>query len=417
MDIELIGANQNCEIIAEGKSADYIQYYNHAALDVHAYQKITYKNIYSNIDWVIYVDNRHAELDSASVTNEIPIRQGGRNEGAIKYDFIVHPGGNPSNIKLKTHWTENTNLNTDGSLSLTCSMGTVTEQAPISYQEGKEIKTQFSLSDSTIQFDIANYDKSKTLIIDPFVRIWGTYYGGSGGSNFFISLDVDKQNNVYCCGGTTSKSDIASAGHQNTLLGYFSAIIVKFNSCGERVWATYYCGEAGSGGLDCTIDTSGNIILFGFTDSKTGISFNGHQNGYGGGRYDHFLAKFNPNGLRLWATYYGGSLEERFSGGGISKDNQNNLYISGNTFSNNQISNNGFKNSINAFNLSEGYLVKFDSNGVRQWSTYYGGNFGAGATDCAADNNGNVYLIGSTQSNSLISHNGFQNIKWNNNDQ
>ena len=54
MDIELLGANKNCEIITEGKSQDYIQYYNYDALDVHAYQKITYKNIYPNIDWVIY---------------------------------------------------------------------------------------------------------------------------------------------------------------------------------------------------------------------------------------------------------------------------------------------------------------------------------------------------------------------------
>jgi hypothetical protein len=157
MDIELIGANQNCEIIAEGKSSDYIQYYNHNALDVRAYQKITYKNIYPNIDWVIY-QSRDASYK---------LHKDSKNSQLVKYDFIIHPDGNPSDIKLRTHWTENTKINADGSLTLSCSMGRVTEQAPISFQEGKEIKTQFRLADSTIQFDISNYDKSKTLIIDP----------------------------------------------------------------------------------------------------------------------------------------------------------------------------------------------------------------------------------------------------------
>jgi hypothetical protein len=418
MDIELLGANQNCEIIAEGKSTDYIQYYNHNALDVRAYQKITYKNIYPNIDWVVYTyanrqTNSLASGEGRGEDNSLAVGEG---RGEVKYDFIVHTGGNPSDIKLKTHWTEDTKLNPDGSLSLTCSMGEITEQAPVSFQEGKEIKTQFRMADSTIQFDISNYDKFKTLIIDPFVRIWGTYYGGTDSEQTY-NTKIDKWGNVYFGGITNSTTNIAFGGHQNSNANVSKGFLVKFNNCGERLWATYYGGDDGSSGRSISCDENGNVYLCGGTASTSDITYNGHQNSYAGSN-DAYLVKFNPKGVRLWATYYGGNkADEAWS---VSTDHQNNVYITGNTYSTTQIAHNGFKNTLNnyyAFNVSEAFLVKFDSNGVRQWATYYGGNFGADGRDCAADSNGNVYLLGNTQSSSLITYNGFQNIKGNNNAQ
>jgi hypothetical protein len=79
MDVQLVGANPNPTISTEGKSQDYTQYYNHNALEVHSYSKITYHNVYPNIDWVIYT----------------------KGEQGLKYDFVVHPGGNPNQINCK----------------------------------------------------------------------------------------------------------------------------------------------------------------------------------------------------------------------------------------------------------------------------------------------------------------------------
>ena len=236
MDIVFLGANQNCEIITEGKSTDYIQYYNHNALDVHAYQKITYKNIYPNIDWVIYTNaNRQTNYLSS-----------GKGRGEVKYDFIVHPGGNPSDIKLKTLWTETTKINPDGSLSLSCSMGEIIENTPISFQGTTSIKTNFVYNSDYIQFKVDRYDPTLELVIDPLVRVWGTYYGGSNFESFY-SCTVDKNGDVLAAGGSSSTTNIASGGYQNTFGGISDAIVVKFNKNCGRLWATYYGGSQSDG--------------------------------------------------------------------------------------------------------------------------------------------------------------------------
>lgn len=50
MDLSLEGANPNAKITTDGKSNDYTQYYNHDALNVHRYNKVTYHDVYPNID-------------------------------------------------------------------------------------------------------------------------------------------------------------------------------------------------------------------------------------------------------------------------------------------------------------------------------------------------------------------------------
>jgi hypothetical protein len=46
----------------------------------------------------------------------------------------------------------------------------------------------------------------------------------------------------------------------------------------------------------------------------------------------------------------------------------------------------------------DAFLVKFNSSGVRQWSTYYGGSGEDDSYSCATDASGNVYMTGETSS-------------------
>ena len=387
MDVILEGANPNPKISTEGKSYDYIQYYNHNALDVRSYQKITYYEVYPHINWVVYVNKNARD-----------------NEPKVKYDFVVHPGGDPSQIKLKTEWVEELASNEDGSITMKNRMGSVTEQRPVSFQEGKEVKTNFVVKSNIINFQLSNYDINKDIVIDPGV-VWATYYGGSGVEQM-NSCATDNSGNVYLAGLTNSTSNIASGGHQNTLSGGADAFLVKFNSAGVRQWATYYGGSDGDGGNSCATDNSGNIYLIGATSSNSNIASVGHQNTYGGGA-DAFLVKFNSAGIRQWATYYGGSKTDY--GLCCTIDGSSNVYLTGATASNNSIAAGGHQNTLSGGD--DAFLVKFNSAGTRQWATYYGGTLNTYAgNSCATDNSGNIYLTGAaTASNNNIASGGHQN--------
>src|SRR5690606_10516880 len=109
-------------------------------------------------------------------------------------------------------------------------------------------------------------------------------------------------------GTSDSNSGIAAAGHQNVYGGGIDdAYLVKFDNSGLRLWATYYGGASEDWGQSCAVDAFGNIYLAGVTESNSGIASAGHQNTLAG-VYDAYLAKFDNAGVRLWATYYGGSL-------------------------------------------------------------------------------------------------------------
>jgi hypothetical protein len=317
----------------------------------------------------------------------------------------VHPGGDPSQIKLKTEWVEELTTNDDGSITMKNRMGSISEQRPVSFQDGKDVKTNFVVNNNTISFELENFDKSKDIVIDPGL-VWGTYYGGSVGDERSGSCGVDGSGNVYLSGNTQSTSFIASGGYQNTSGGGRDAFLVKFNSLGVRQWATYYGGSSVDYDGGIATDGSENVYLSGITRSSNRIASNGHQNTYGGGN-DAFLVKFNSAGVRQWATYYGGS--DGDNGGNCSTDGNGNVYLAGFTNSTSDIASAGHQN-IYGGGLGDAFLVKFNSDGVRQWATYYGGDSLDWGVSCSTDANGNIYLAGSAASTSNIILGGHQNI-------
>lgn len=239
-------------------------------------------------------------------------------------------------------------------------------------------------------------------------RLWGTYYGGSFAYGF--SVATDEAGNVYLAGSTGSATDIAFNGYQNTLNGTGDAYLVKFDASGNRLWATYFGGPGTDDGYTVATDKDGNVYLAGFTNSTSGIAFNGAQNSYGGGSYDDFLVKFNSSGTRLWSTYYGGSGDEMalFAGDlGVAADAFGNVYLTGLTTSTNGIASGGFQNNIGGG--TDAFLAKFDASGALQWGTYYGGPDEDRGYSVAVDEVGDVYMVGRTSSGSNISSGGIQN--------
>lgn len=149
-------------------------------LAVKRYQKVTFKEVYPGIDWVIYFKNDRVE-----------------------YDFIVKVGANPKQIRMCYRGAESINLTENGKvLNAETGLGKVVEGNVFSYQSDtkKEVKTVYSLIGNTLTFNIGQYDRGKELIIDPPL-IWATYCGGTGvggyGPDAFTSIATGFSPEMY----------------------------------------------------------------------------------------------------------------------------------------------------------------------------------------------------------------------------
>ena len=253
-------------------------------------------------------------------------------------------------------------------------------------------------------------------------RLWATYYGGAYGTGA-NSVATDAAGNVYLA-GETGDTGMAYAGFQNTYGGRSlqnyagDAFLVKFDANGHRLWATYYGGKGGEAGNGVATDLAGNVYLTGFTNDEGLASPGSFQDTLGidtsGGNWgdNAFLVKFDANGNRLWATYYG--IYPGYGGGGssvgnsVATDAAGNVYIAGATHDTMGIASGGFQNTFGG-GLDDGFLVKFDADGNRLWATYYGGRGEDQACNVATDAAGNVFIVGSTGSSDSIASGGFLN--------
>jgi hypothetical protein len=232
------------------------------------------------------------------------------------------------------------------------------------------------------------------------VRQWATYYGGSG-NDYGMGIATDASGNIVVTGFTNSSTAITTGGvHQTVFGGFNDAVIAKFNNNGIRQWATYYGGIGDDRGFGITTDVSGNIVVTGLTNSANAIATVGaHQIVYGDGQ-DAYIAKFNNNGIRQWATYFGGSNDD--IGRGIAIVTDGNIIITGQTSSSNAITTVGAHQTIFGGGHTDAFIVKFNTNGIRQWGTYYGGANTDYPLGIVIDANGNIIITGSTFSPNAI---------------
>lgn len=377
LDVVLEGANINAEAIKDEQQAYYENYYQAqvSGVTAHSFNKITYKNIYPEIDWVLYSNN-----------------------GQLKYDFIVHPGGDPSNIKLRYEGATSLSLK-NGAVTAITPFGSITEKKPYSYIAGTtpEVPSSFVLKNNVLSFDVGPMDA--ILVIDPVLE-WGTYFGGNNGENA-NSISTDSLANVYIAGGTTS-SNIATAGvHDVVLSGFQDAFIAKLDKNSQPVWCTYYGGSANDFIWNITGVVDGRLYVTGGTQSPDGIASAGaHDEVYGSltSAYILFAACFTEAGQRAWGTYYPTTYIEEAR---IACDKAGNAYLLGSTYEAADIATPGTFMPNQAAGLDL-FLVKFDKDGVRLWGSYYGTAGNESMGDVAVDADGNIIFCGDTQSPNLL---------------
>ena len=263
--------------------------------NVPMFAKVRYRNIYPGVDLEYY----------------------GNPSGGLENDFIVAPGADPHSIVLNFARIDNLSLDSQGGLVLAVKGGEVRFSKPRFYQAigaaHREILGSYVLEGTEhASFQVADYDPTKPLIIDPTL-FYSTYLGGSGNDQG-VGIAVDAAGNAYVSGTTVSIDfPTTSGGFQTTFGGIADVFIAKLNSTGSGlVYSTYLGGSGNDQGVGIAVDAAGNAYVTGKTQSTdfptTPAAF---QATFGSGFARAFVTKLNPTGSALlYSTYLGGTNDD-----------------------------------------------------------------------------------------------------------
>ncbi|CUS31324.1 DUF7948 domain-containing protein [Candidatus Nitrospira nitrificans] len=331
------------------------------------------------------------------------------NQGKLEYDFIVAPGADPNQIKLVFEGASDITVAERGDLLLTTALGDVRLQKPIVYQLGQDghktlvagtyvvaappdhsLMTSRFLPARTVGIQLAAYDHSKPVVIDPVIA-YSTYLGGSSAESG-RGIAVDSAGSAYITGDTISANFPVLSASQGGLAGVTDAFVTKLDATGARVYSTYLGGSGSDLGYGIAVDGAGAAYVTGQTGSLNFPVLTASQGAFGGGSFDAFVTKLDATGSRVYSTYLGGSNTDE--GRGIAVDGAGAAYVTGETQSANfpmlAASQGVFAGGADVF------ITKFNAVGARVYSTYLGGSsvdFGLGI---AVDGTGASYVTGYT---------------------
>ncbi|MCC6691430.1 MAG: SBBP repeat-containing protein [Bacteroidia bacterium] len=400
IDMDFENINLNIAVQSVGMSEAYENFYNSHCLqgitNVRSFNKIIYKNIYNKID----------------------VKFTGSTEKGLKYDLIIHPGGNPSDIKLKYSGAEAISIINE-KLRIRTSINEYEEYIPKAYQiingQVVDVKAKYVLNGTMVSFAFESVNRKRTwdpefpLIIDP--ATWITYYGGNGvGQEEAGSVAADALGNSIYSGRVSNTGFPVSTGAAQVMLGgSIDAFVVKMNPVGGRVFSTYFGGTGFDTGEGIDTDINNDIILTGGTYSANlptkiwGAAFM-KTIFSGGGGADAYIAKFSSTGTLIWSTYYGAAGVGDDWGVDITSDGLGNIVFAGYTSSAAFPTQAPFQLTLNG--PIDGFVVKFSNMGVRQWATFYGGSNPGGVVGefiygITVDPLNNIYACGKTNSNSF----------------
>jgi FOG: PKD repeat len=382
--VHFVGA-QEAELVEGKKSQPHFYNYflgnnpTNWKTNIHPCLNVDYSNVYQGVD--LHVASADAD---------------------VKYDFIVQPGSDISQIKLQYEGVEKLSVKNDNLLVQT-SVGTVEEMKPYAYQyrDGRQIEVmcRYKISGDVVSFSFPRgYDETIPLIIDPTIRF--ATFTGSTSDNWGFTATYDAQGNLYAggnCAGTGYPTTVGptyqgggpGGGNGTTYLSDIS--ITKFNAGGTGiVWSTYIGGSDNEQPHSMVVDPSGNLVVAGRTYSN---NFPTHTQAYDAtfntsGNADMVIFKLGATGAMVNSTYYGGELED---GANISSawgtvtslkhsygddarsevltDNAGNVYVATCT------QNSGLPGVAGTFGgAQDGLVLKFNSGlSTLNWGRYIGG--------------------------------------------
>lgn len=408
-DLELSGIKiQKEQIIADRPTAHTMNFYlgkpGCIVENLRGYEHLLIRNIYPGIDWSLYASN------------------GGT---GLKYDFIVHPGADPSLIKLLYRGKSPVDFPDEKTMRIRTGIGSLTDRVPLAYcgDEKKNVPVHYTVfsnikkqhllnrwNETEISFSLGNYDSTSTLVIDPAQLWWGTYFGGNFGARGH-SVACDYNGNLDFLGDLSQATfPVFNPGNnayfQGTSAGFDESVIAQFNSNGVLTWSTYFSGSLSDRMKKIGVMPNNDMVVCGTTNSTDFVTFNPGNGAYFqpvmAGNYDGLIARFSSTGVMNWSTYWGNSNFDTFES--LAIDAQGNLFITGTVYSGNVYPLTSPGNGAYQQNFSsaiDAFVMRFSPQGAINWFTYFGGSMAELGSEITVSPTGEIAIMGITSSTDL----------------
>src|SRR5512135_2253062 len=151
--LDFVGADAKVKPTGEEKTGGVISYFKGQPKDwqagLPAYSRIVYRDLWPGID-----------LAYSGTSNR------------LKYEFIVHPGADPKQIRLAYRGTDGISVDEEGRLEVQTAAGGFKDDSPVAWQKvagaRREVTLSYKLDGSKgYGFEVGAYDSSQLLVLDP----------------------------------------------------------------------------------------------------------------------------------------------------------------------------------------------------------------------------------------------------------
>jgi hypothetical protein len=200
------------------------------------------------------------------------------NPSRLEYDFVLQPGADPRAIRLQFRGAGRLRITAEGDLVVELAGRRMVQEKPAIYQEDGRTATRRQvhgryvlLARNVVGIRLERYDHTQPLTIDP-ILVYSTYMGGSGADQI-TAVALDPFGNLYLAGSTATNDLVATTNtYQSANAGGIDCFIAIIDTTPGNGFPILYFSYAGGSGTDIplamVLDSSQNIYLTGTTDSS-----------------------------------------------------------------------------------------------------------------------------------------------------
>ena len=301
----------------------------------------------------------------------------------LKSAYYLAAGADPADIRLK--YNRPVTIQPDGSLAFSYDTGSLTESAPVAWQEEdgerRFIEVTFIVSPGGyIGFEVSGYDRNLPLVIDPDYT-WHTFFGGYNSSEAAAA--------VYGADGSL----VVVGTSSSVRYGDKQMEIIRLDAFGNRLNIIDFGGSDNDDVAAAVTQQGGYYYVVGTSDAAFTYFGNTPIHTYSGST-DITVVCLDDELHLVWFTFLGSS--DFDYGRGIAVSSTNDVYVTGES-----LSSWTYGTNVSLHPHSGGSdiaAIKLDQNGAYTWHTFYGSQGEDYVGGAALELDSYLWLVGTSDS-------------------